>query len=148
MGPTVRCLRLPAALQTVVLTLTVVWDLIAAVAVGCILSSLQFTRRMAEIEIESLQITSSHDLDGSLPSRQESGLREEELQLMRRFSGAPHASGHVEHWLACSKASCVYSATRMHCCQAWPCTAVELQYRSGHHALFTCMQLPMGCYSS
>ena len=84
-----RCLKLgtPHVMQTAVLTLTVVWDLIAAVAVGCILSSLQFTRRMAEIEIESLQITSSHSLNGTLPSREESGLREEELQLMKQFTG-------------------------------------------------------------
>ena len=85
--PHLLCTHTCRCVQTVVLTLTVVWDLIAAVAVGCILSSLQFTRRMAEIEIQALQITSSHDLNGSLPSREESGLREEELQLMKQFSG-------------------------------------------------------------
>ena len=100
--------RLPAALQTVVLSLTVVWDLIAAVAVGCILSSLQFTRRMAEIEIESLQITSSSDLDGGLPSREESGLREEELQLMKRFSGAPMGWGsHPVSAAQLGRAACI-----------------------------------------
>ena len=130
--------RSPAALQTVVLSLTVVWDLIAAVAVGCILSSLQFTRRMAEIEIESLQITSSSDLDGGLPSREESGLREEELQLMKRFSGAPMGWG--SHPVSAAQLGCAA------CIEPKHLVAVELQ--CGHHPVFTCMQLPMACYVS
>lgn len=112
---------LPAA--GVVLTLTVVWDLIAAVSVGCILSSLQYTRRMAEVEIGACQITSSHALNGTLPSREESGLRQKELQLMRSFPGVPPKCIHAAQCRSCR----VHARKRPSFCAVLHDTAAKCQ---------------------
>lgn len=75
--------------QGAVIALTVFWDLIVAVAVGCILSSLHFTRRMAEIEIEACTVICSDTLRAeAIPHHiQEGRMTFEELDLIRRCPG-------------------------------------------------------------
>ncbi|KAK9803052.1 hypothetical protein WJX73_002405 [Symbiochloris irregularis] len=81
-----RVPRLPRSsvlVMGVVIALTVFWDLIVAVAAGCILSSLHFTKTMAEIELDACTITSSKNIKDSSPLPSLSGLWPAELEIVR-----------------------------------------------------------------
>lgn len=56
--------RTDAVVLLLVLVLTVFWDLIFAVAIGLVLSSLMFMKKMAEINTENSQISSLADVIG------------------------------------------------------------------------------------